>query len=60
MSGALVSLTMDILWFARSCGVGGRSEIAVSAIFEVGDRFSSYSEPGRVHNRVDLPNARQN
>ena len=33
--------------------------MAVSAIFEVGDRFSSYSEPGRVHNHVDLPNARQ-
>ena len=28
--------------------------MAVSASFEVGDRFFSYSEPGRVRNRVEV------
>ena len=45
VSGALV---------AWSCGVGGRSEMPVSASVEVGDHFFSYSEPRRVHNHVEI------
>ena len=46
MSGTLVCV-----W---SCGLGGRSEMAESANFEVGDRFSSYREPERVHIRAEV------